>query len=53
MRHIHFGLNILYKYRGEVLAQGKEGTKNELAKDEKRLCEIEKAIWAEIKKQNS
>ena len=42
-----------YKYQGEVLAQGKEGTKNELAKDEKRLREIEKAIWAEIKKQNS
>ncbi|MBQ6450218.1 recombinase RecA [bacterium] len=41
-----------YKYQGEVLAQGKEATKTALASDPKRLREIEKAIWAEIKKQN-
>ena len=41
-----------YKYQGEVLAQGKEGTKAELGKNPTRLREIEKAIWAEIKKQN-
>lgn len=41
-----------YKYQGEVLAQGKEATKAELAANQPRLREIEKAIWAEIKKQN-
>ena len=41
-----------YKYQGEVLAQGKEGTKAELAANPTRLREIEKAIWAAIKKQN-
>ena len=41
-----------YKYQGEVLAQGKEGAKQALKEDAGRLREIEKAIWAEIKKQN-
>ncbi len=42
-----------YKYQGEVLAQGKEATKKELLSDANRLREIEKAIWAEIKKRNT
>jgi len=41
-----------YKYQGEVLAQGKEATKAALASNPARLREIEKAIWAELKKQN-
>jgi recombination protein RecA len=41
-----------YKYQGEVLAQGKEGAKKALAENPARLREIEKAIWAEIKKRN-
>ncbi|MDO5561466.1 MAG: recombinase RecA [bacterium] len=42
-----------YKYQGEVLSQGKEGAKKELAANAPRMREIEKAIWAEIKKRNN
>ena len=39
-----------YKYQGETLAQGKEGTKAALQANPGRIREIEKAIWAELKK---
>lgn len=41
-----------YKYQGQVLAQGKEGAKKELGADPTKMREIEKAVWAEIKKRN-
>lgn len=37
-----------YKYQGEVLAQGREATKDKLKEDEKLMKEIEKAIWQKI-----
>lgn len=39
-----------YKYQGNVLAQGKEGTKQALKEDPGKIREIEKAIWQELKK---
>lgn len=42
-----------YKYKGEVLAQGKEGAKKNLGENHALVKEIEKAIWEEIKKNNS
>lgn len=39
-----------YKYQGNVLAQGKEGTKQALKEDPSKIREIEKAIWQELKK---
>ena len=42
-----------FKYKGEVLAQGKEGAKKALAANPTQMREIEKAIWAEIKRRNN
>lgn len=41
-----------YKYKGEVLAQGKEATKAKLAEDKELLKKIEKEIWEKIKELN-
>ena len=38
-----------YKYEGEVIAQGKEATKDALKENHKLLKEIEKKIWAKVK----
>ncbi len=37
-----------YKYHGEVLAQGREATKDVLKENEKLMKEIEKEIWQKI-----
>ncbi len=42
-----------YKYKGEVLAQGKEPSKKELLAHPEYMREIEKGIWAEIKRRNN
>ncbi|MEA2056438.1 MAG: recombinase RecA [Patescibacteria group bacterium] len=39
-----------YKYNGEVIAQGREATKEELEKKTKMMKEIEKKIWKKIRK---
>jgi len=38
-----------YKYKGEVIAQGKEATKVVLKENHKLLKEIEKKIWEKVK----
>lgn len=38
-----------YKYADEVIAQGRESSKEELEKNEKLMEKIEKDIWAKIK----
>ncbi len=38
-----------YKYEDEVIAQGREATKDELQTQPKLLKEIEKKIWAKVK----
>jgi recombination protein RecA len=38
-----------YKYKGEVLAQGREASKNKLAEDPTLMKKIEKEIWESIK----
>ncbi len=38
-----------YKYKGEVLAQGREATKEKLLEDESLTKKLEKAIWDQIK----
>ncbi len=38
-----------YKYKGEVLAQGREATKQRLKAEPKLMKEIEKEIWAKIR----
>lgn len=37
-----------YRYKGEVLAQGREATKDALLADPKLMNEVEKAIWANL-----
>jgi len=37
-----------YKYKDEVIAQGRESTKDELSKSEKLLSAVEKEIWQKI-----
>ncbi len=39
-----------YKYKGDVIAQGREATKEELENKPKLMKEIEEKIWEEIKK---
>lgn len=41
-----------YKYDGEVLAQGKEATKNVLQEDPDLMKKLEKLIWEKIKEKN-
>lgn len=41
-----------YKYKGEVLAQGREATKQYLVDNAPVMKEIEKAIWKQIKEEN-
>lgn len=41
-----------FKYQGEVLAQGKEATKQKLGEDKELLKKIEKEIWEKIKADN-
>lgn len=41
-----------YKYKGEVIAQGREATKKALTEDKKLLKEIEKKIYTKIKSKN-
>jgi len=38
-----------YKYKGEVIAQGREATKTKLLEDKALTKEIEKGIWQKIK----
>lgn len=38
-----------YRYKGEVIAQGREATKAALLENHAMLKEIEKEIWAKIK----
>lgn len=38
-----------YKYKGEVLAQGREATKDFLTENQKVMTDIEKAIWSQLK----
>jgi recombination protein RecA len=38
-----------FKYKGKVLAQGREGVKMTLDEDPKLTAEIEKAIWQKVK----
>lgn len=40
-----------YRYQGNVLAQGREATKQYLLENHQIMKEIEKAIWVEIKKE--
>lgn len=40
-----------YKYNGEVIAQGREATKNKFKEDPKLMKEIEKKIWEKIKEE--
>lgn len=40
-----------YKYEGEVLAQGREATKQKFKEDPKLMKEIEKKIWEKIKEE--
>lgn len=42
-----------YKYKGEVVAQGREATKNKLAKNSKLLSEIESLVWKKIKEKRA
>jgi recombination protein RecA len=37
-----------YKYKDEVIAQGRESTKDELGKSEKLMSAVEKEIWQKI-----
>jgi recombination protein RecA len=39
-----------YKYKNEVIAQGREATKQQLTKNHSLLKEIEKKIWEKVKK---
>ncbi len=39
-----------YKYKGDVIAQGREATKEELENKPKLMKEIEEKIWAQIRK---
>lgn len=41
-----------YKYEGNVLAQGREATKNKLDEDNKLASEIESKIWRHIREGN-
>lgn len=41
-----------YKYKGDVLAQGREATKQYFKENPAVMKEIEKAIWEEIKKRD-
>ncbi|MFC1653551.1 recombinase RecA [Patescibacteria group bacterium] len=38
-----------YKYKGEVISQGREGAKTVLDEDKKLSKEIEKLVWKEVK----
>lgn len=40
-----------YKYKGELIAQGREATKEKLKQDEKLMKEIEKAVWKKIQEE--
>ena len=40
-----------YKYEGEVLAQGREATKQKFKEDPKLMKEVEKKIWEKIKEE--
>ena len=42
-----------YKYKGEVLAQGREATKAVLEEDHKLLKELESKVWEKVKKDNA
>lgn len=42
-----------YRYQDQVLAQGREATKNVLDENDKLREEIESAIWAKIRKSNN
>ncbi len=39
-----------YKYKGDVIAQGREATKEKFKEDPELMKEIEKEIWKQIKK---